>query len=174
VAEWLKKKAAPRPTTLVGQWLLAAILVQRDRRDQLAKSLNRGQPGWNYDESAMVESACEIASRMLFPSGADAEEIRAFVTRLRSLVLARNPGGTTAGQAETEAVIRAALGHPDIVLSCFRKSGVLHAQFAVIAASCSKLGLADAAVMQMITDGERTAFQRGWHPPLANFGADAN
>jgi hypothetical protein len=165
------KKGPPRPKTLVGQWLLAAILDQRDLRDPLAKSLNRGEPGWNHDEPAVVEAACQIASRKLFPNGADAEEVGAFVARLRSLVLARKPGGTTAGQEETEAVIHAALGDPDIVLSRFRKSEVLHAQAAVIAGACSKLGLGNATITQMITDGERTAFERGWHPALANTGS---
>jgi hypothetical protein len=167
VIGWPKKKAAPRPKTLVGQWLLAGLLDQDGLRDQLAKSLNRGQPGWNYDEPAVVESACQIASRKLFPNGADAEEIGAFVARLRSLVIARKPGATTAGREETEAVIHAALGDPDILLSRFHKAEVFHAQAAVIAGARSKLGLGDATITQMIIDGERTAFERGWHPPLA-------
>lgn len=67
-------------------------------------------------------------------------------------------------------MILAALGDPDIALNRFRKSEMFHAQLAVVAGPCSKLGLQDAAVNQMIIEGERMAFERGWHPPPAHGG----
>ncbi len=38
---------------------------------------------------------------------------------------------------------------------------------AVAAAACRKLSLDEAAIDQMIVEGERIAFENGWHPPLA-------
>jgi hypothetical protein len=63
-------------------------------------------------------------------------------------------------------VIHAALADQRTDLTRFRKSAVLHARAAVIAGAASKLGLSDDAITQMIVDGERIAFERGWHPPL--------
>ncbi len=167
VIKWPTRKQAPQPKTVAGQWLLAGILVKRDLRDQLAKSLNGGERGWNDDEPAVVESTCQITSRKLFPGGADGEEVAAFVTKMRSLILARNPDANPAGQDEAEAAIHVGLGHPGIDLSRFRKSAMLHARGAVIAGACSKLGMSDEVIAQMIVDGEQLAFERGWHPPLA-------
>jgi hypothetical protein len=157
-----------QPRTLVGQWLLAGILDQRDLRDRLGKALNRGQRGWNNDEPAVVEAVCQIASRMLFPTGADGGQVAAFAIRMRELIPARDPHASPAGQEETEAVIHAALEDAGGDLSRFRKSAVFQARGAVIAAACSKLGLTDEAITQMIVDGEQIALQRGWHPPLRN------
>jgi hypothetical protein len=37
----------------------------------------------------------------------------------------------------------------------------------VAGGACLKLGLGEAAIDQMIVEGERIAFEQGWHPPLA-------
>jgi hypothetical protein len=162
-----KVKPTRQPQTVVGQWLLATTLVQRELRDQLVESLNGGQAGWNDDEPAVVEATAQIASRKLFPTGADTQQVAALVARMRELIAARNPELKPTVQEVTEAVIHRGLGNPEVDLSQFRKLDVLHAHGAVIAAACSKLALADDAVTQMIVDGEQLAFKRGWHPPLA-------
>ena len=54
------------PSTVVGKFLRAALLDQRELRRQLTTTLNNGKPGWNGDEPAVVEAACEIAVREYF------------------------------------------------------------------------------------------------------------
>lgn len=70
MSKWRKVKATPLPRTLVGQWLLAAVLEQRDLRDRLVKSLNGGQGGWNNDEPAVIAAACQLlaSSSLMAPT----------------------------------------------------------------------------------------------------------
>jgi hypothetical protein len=171
LAEIGKANATPQPKTLVGQWLLACMLDRRDLRDQLGKSLNGGQGGWNNDEPAVIEAVSQIASRKLFPDGDDVAEVSAFVTRMRELVRAHTPDAKLPGHEETEAVIRAALGDRNIVLSRFRNQDPFEARIAVISGARSKLALADETITQMIADGEDFASDRGWHPPVGGSGA---
>ena len=168
VIKWPTRKQAAQPKTVAGQWLLAGILVKRDLRDQLAKSLNGGEsaagtttsPRWSRQPARSLPASSS-------PEAPTARKLAAFVTKMRSLILARNPDANPAGQDEAEAAIHVGLGHPGIDLSRFRKSAMLHARGAVIAGVCSKLGMSDEVIAQMIVDGEQLAFERGWHPPLA-------
>jgi hypothetical protein len=147
----------------VGQWLRAALLNQRQLGDQLRHTLNGGKAGWNYDEPGVVEAVCAVAARKLFPAGVDAQAIAAFASDVRSRVHNTTPPG----QLETEAVVRFVLGDPDVVMSHVPNSELFHAQVVVAAGACLKLGLDEAAIDQMIVEGERIALEQGWHPPLA-------
>jgi len=53
------------------------------------------------------------------------------------------------GQAETEALIRAALGGQDVAISHIKLQEIFQAQMAVAAAACRKLSLDEAAIDQM-------------------------
>jgi hypothetical protein len=161
---WPKRAAGPRPRTCVGLWLRAALLDQRELRDQLRATLNGGKAGWNYDEPAVVEAVCLVALRRLFPAGLDAHAISAFVSDLRSRIHSTPPPG----QLETEALIRAALGDPDVIIRHIPYAEVFQAHTAVIGAACVRFGLNEAAIDQMINEGERIAFAHGWQPPLAS------
>lgn len=160
---WPRRASTTRPQTWVGQWLRAALLNQQELRDQLRRTLNGGKAGWNYDEPAVVEAVCAVAARKLFPAGLDAQAITAFVSDIRSRVHSTTPPG----QLETEAVVRLVLGDPDVVISHIPNSELFHAQGMAAVGACLKLGLDEAAIDQMIVEGERIAFEQGWHPPLA-------
>lgn len=61
-----KQTLVSGPSTAVGVWLRASLLDQRELRRKLTTTLNNGKPGWNDDEPAVVEAACEIAVREFF------------------------------------------------------------------------------------------------------------
>jgi hypothetical protein len=73
----------------------------------------------------------------VFPAGPDAEAITAFDSSIRSRIHRTTPPG----QHETEALIRAALGDPDVVIRNIPSLEVFQPQAAVAAAACVKLGL---------------------------------
>jgi hypothetical protein len=54
------------PRTCVGRWLCAGLRGESKDYNRLAHTLNRGQKGWNDDEPAVVEAACEMAVRRFF------------------------------------------------------------------------------------------------------------
>jgi hypothetical protein len=51
------------------------MLGQRELRDQLVSTLNGGSRGWNDDEPAVVEAACELTARRYFGDAPDDEKI---------------------------------------------------------------------------------------------------
>lgn len=160
---WPRPAAASRPQTYVGQWLRAALLNQPQLRGPAPPHAERWKGGWNYDEPAVVEAVSAIPARKLFPAGLDTQAISAFVSDIRSRVHSTTPPG----QPEIEAVIRVVLGDPDVVVSHIPHLEIFQAQVLVAAAACRRLGLDEAAIDQMIAEGERIAFVQGWHPPLA-------
>lgn len=160
---WPRRTAAPRPQTYVGLWLRAGVLDQRELREQLRLTLNGGKAGWNYDEPAVVEMVFRIAARKLFPTDPDAQAITELVADMRSQIHSVAPPG----QRETEALILAAFDDQKVNLTHIPASEVLQAHGAVVIMAKLRLGLDEAAIDQMIVEGERTAFEHGWHPPLA-------
>lgn len=85
----------------------------------------------------VVEAVCVLAAHRVFPAGPDAEAITAFDSSIRSRIHRTTPPG----QHETEALIRAALGDPDVVIRNIPSLEVFQPQAAVAAAACVKLGL---------------------------------
>jgi hypothetical protein len=63
------------PRTFVGRWLRASMLGQRELRDQLVKTLNGGNRGWNDDEPAVLKAACALIARRYFGDTPDDDEI---------------------------------------------------------------------------------------------------
>jgi hypothetical protein len=147
----------------MGRWLRANLLDQRELRDQLNSTLNGGKEGWNDDEPAVVEVACQLAVRRFFPADYDVRDVTAFVSELR---LATGYDASLQ-QLKIEAVIRSALGETDVVTYDITPGQKYHMRIAVIAMVTQKLGFDEAGVDEMITEAERIAFERGWHPPLA-------
>jgi len=163
---WPRRAAVAGPQTCVGQWLCAALLRQLELRDRLRRTLNGGKEGWNYDEPAVVEAASELAIIRFFGTDYDAYDISGAVSWMRDVELARNK--TPHGQMEMEAVIRSALGEGDVDLSGIIPPVLFEIRAQVVAYVVLKLGLPEADVVRMIVQAEQMAFDRDWHPPLAN------
>ena len=151
------------PRTYVGQWLRAVLLRQRELRDRLRIKLNGGrQTGWNDDEPAVVEAACESAVARFFGANYDVHDITAFAALLREAA-GNDPAHD---QLKTEAVIRLALGEPDVDTRGITPGQMFSIRGNVLAGVVGKLGLGEVDVDLLITDAEKVAVERGWNPPL--------
>lgn len=159
------KQEAPRmgPSTVVGGWLRATLLDQRELARRLNTALNNGKPGWNDDEPAVAEAMCELAVREYFGGDYDVRAITSFVSGMRSRIHSVAPPG----QLETEAVIRSALGEADVVTDDIKPLQKYVIRNSVLIQARLLLGWDEATVDQRIAEGERVAFERGWNPPLA-------
>jgi hypothetical protein len=151
------------PSTVVGRWLRAMLLDQRELRRQLTPALNNGKPGWNDDEPAVVEAACEIAVREYFGGDYDVRAITSFVSQMRSKIHSVEPPE----QLAAEALIRSALGEPDVVTDDIKSGQKYQMRISVLGQAKLLLGWDEATVDQRIVEAERVAFERGWHPPPA-------
>ena len=109
-----------------------------------------------------MEAACEIAVRRYFRRDADVREITAFVSEFRARIHSTKPPG----QLEAEALVRMALGDPDVVVDDISFTDTFNTQAGVTLLVILKLGLDSPEVRQLVIDGERLAFRRGWNPPL--------
>jgi hypothetical protein len=154
---------APGPSTVVGAWLRATLLDQRELARRLNSALNNGKPGWNDDEPAVVEAMCELAVREYFGGDYDVRAITLFVSGMRSRIHSVAPPG----QLETEALIRSALGETDVVTDDIKPLQRYVIRGSVLGLARILLGWDEATVDQRIVEGERVAFARGWNPPLA-------
>lgn len=153
------------PRTCVGRWLRAVLMRDPELREQLRSTLNGGkETGWNDDEPAVIEAACELAARRFFPEGYGVRAITTFVSELR-VATGNNP---PLDQLKAQAVIRSALGEADVIIGDITPAQRFNMRIAVTVLVTGKLGLEEAAIDQLIVDSERIAFERGWHPPLAN------
>lgn len=149
------------PGTLMGQVLRATLRRDFGAADDLSGRLNGGRPGWNDDEPAVVEAACELAALRYFRADCDVREITAFVSDMLARVTESKLG---AGPLEVEAVIRGALGEKDVSLEGIRRS-VLHGiRITVTMDIVYRLSLAGPEIDRLVTDAERMAFARGWDP----------
>ena len=136
------------PSTVVGGWLRALLLDQRELTGQLTTTLNYGKPGWNDDEPAVVEALCEIAVREYFGADYDVRAITSFVSRMRSRVHSVEPPG----QLAAEAVIRFSLGETDVVAGDVKRLEKLGIRIAVLAMARLLLGWDEATVDQRIVE----------------------
>jgi hypothetical protein len=165
----LRFGASARPEgkirTVAGLWLRALLAWDTEARRALAGRLNGGQQGWNYDEPAVMEAACELAVRRFFGSGYDVREITAAVSWMRSANQDR--GRTSHGQLEMEAVIRSALGEPDVDISGIIPPVLMEIRIAALGYAILKLGLSQPDIAKLIVEAENVAFKQGWNPPLS-------
>lgn len=150
---------------MIGQWLRASVVEDLEARRKLSRKLNGGADGWNDDEPAVIEAACELAVRQFFGSRYEVRVITDFVTEICGRV---QESQTPIKQLETEAVIRSALGERDVDISDLRRMSLLNMRTIVFVRICIKLDLDERGVDLLIAEAERVAFKRGWDPPLAN------
>lgn len=151
------------PRTVVGRWLLANLLHQQELQQKLSPMLNGGKAGWNNDEPAVVEVACQLTVGQYFRRDVDIREITAFAAEMRSKIYSVKPPG----QLETEALIRLALGDPDVVIDNIVPLDIFTIQGTVTGQAVNKLGLTETDIRELVMKSERLAFERGWNPPLA-------
>ncbi len=67
----------------------------------------------------------------------------------------------------SEAIILDALGDQNIDFTNVSVPEIPQAQCTVAAMAVRNLGLDVVDIDEMIVEGERVAFEAGWHPPLA-------
>jgi hypothetical protein len=160
----MTNKSSNMPRTVVGQWLLVALLgVDDELRDRLHRRLNGGQPGWkSFDEASVVEAAGELAAHRLLPSGADRSRITAMAADMRSKMHATDMLGPTV----MVEVMRAALGHQDVDFKNMSNNSIFTAYGGIVGYAYFKLGMDEAGLAQLIADAETISFDRGWKPPL--------
>ena len=159
-----RQQSPPKPRTLMGQWLRASVVEDIETRRRLSRKLNGGADGWNDDEPAVVEAACELAVRQFFGSSYDVRAITKFVSEVRGRVQGTQ---TPINQLETEAVIRSGLGERDVDISDLKRLSLLNIRTIVFVQICINLALDEQAADQLIAEAEHVAFERGWNPPLA-------
>src|SRR5260370_5574589 len=157
-----RSKAPMGPRTYVGQWLLATMLNQSSERQRLSRMLNGGKSGWNYDEPAVVEVAFQMAVNRFFPKSVDVREVTALVADMRSRIHSTEPPD----QLEAEALIRAALGDQDVVISDIQPMGVFNIHVAITAEATRRFELGKDDIERLVLESERIPFERGWNPPL--------
>jgi len=149
------------PVTKVGRWLRAAMLGQRELRDQLAKTMTGRAQRWTYGDPAVVQTASELLARGYFgPLPRDDE-----IEWLAGIVCQATAGDRNIDQRTAQAVIRSALGPADL-------AGITSDhRFLVLSIMVGLLGpwleLDQTTVDTLIGEAERMAFKRGAHPSLA-------
>jgi hypothetical protein len=158
------QSAAPGgPRTYIGLWLRAGWRGDNEEHKRLLKHLNRGEKGWNEDEPAVIEAACQLAVRRLFAEYPHVS-IEEFVRDMRE----RNHKQKTAhGREDMEAVVRAALDDSVSVPPHIRRGELLEIQGAVAFNIISILKFDDQALEHFIVEAEALAMERGYQPPLA-------
>jgi hypothetical protein len=159
---WSESRARPR--TNVGLWLQAILMRDHERRDALRTTLNRGRPGWNDDEPAVVGAVFEIVMRRLFGSENEVGSVTDFVDKVRTLL----EGAPHVDRLKAEALIREATGEAGLNVNGINAAERYLSQGILAASGVFVMGIVDeAAVNEIIAEGERVAFERGWAPPLA-------
>jgi hypothetical protein len=124
--------------------------------------VNGGRDGWNDDEPAVVEAVFEQAMRSFFGTEYSIGDISAFVEDTREAAASE----VAVDQLAAEALIRYALDETDITVIDITRGQRYVLRGVFTAAAVGRLGIDEAAVNQLITEGERLAFERGWRPPL--------
>jgi hypothetical protein len=163
-------EASGGPRTTVGLWLRAGWRGDDDDSQRLVRQLNRGEKGWNDDEPAVVEAACQLAVRRFFGVVRDRNtgklvSVQEFVRDMRERLGKQR---TPPGQQDMEVVVRAALDDGIDVPPYIRRSELLRIRgdiaFNII---ITVLKLDAQALDQFIAEAEELAMARGYRPPLA-------
>jgi hypothetical protein len=140
----------------------AALLRQRDRRNELQGTLNDGKPGWNDDEPAVVELVCQMAVRRFFADGRGMQDIATVVDAVQQA----SEDDMAVDRLEVEALIRKALGEDEIGTKSIGNGKKFILRIWITGAVVFLLNLDEATVDETITDSELLAFEQGWKPPL--------
>ena len=104
---WSQQRAKPR--TYVGQFLRAMILRDKELQEEMRRNLNGGNPGWNSDEPAVVELACQRFLRLLFAKEDAAHSIAEFLYLVELSAAANTP----IDRPKVEMLIREMIGEPN-------------------------------------------------------------
>jgi hypothetical protein len=161
-----KRSEPATPRTVMGLWLRAFLLRDAQRRRELGAKLNGGKLGFNRDEAAVVQAACQLAVRRLWGSGYDVRDITAAVAVMREASLA-NDHTPPYGQLEMEAVIRSALGEADVDMTGIPRPLAYEIQGVALGYGARMLGLSEPEVVRLICEAEQIAFDHDSKPPLA-------
>jgi hypothetical protein len=140
------------------------LLRQYELRDQLRPTLNNGRRGWNDDEPAVVQAAGEITLRQYFGADPDVRAVAKFVAELQEA--AKN--GVQFSRLKTEAVIRSTLGEADVDTTGITSGERFQMYLLSIPMTRRGVKFTEKEADQLIVEAERIAFDRGWHPPLAD------
>jgi hypothetical protein len=159
-----RSQPSVQPSTVIGLFLRATVLGQADERRRLTPQLNGGQRGWNYDEAAVAQAACELAASKYFGTDYDLGKVSEAISFLREVNIAK--GTATPPQKEMEAVVRSALGDTNISLSDITPPVAFITHGALATYVVQKLGWSEPQVVGLIRRAEKVAFDRGWNPPL--------
>jgi hypothetical protein len=155
---------SPRPRTVLGRWMCAALLGRRESRDEFAAQINPGKSGWTGDESAVAAAACELALFRYFPPGYDLREVAEFASLVRAAYPQEN-----LDLMQIEAVIRAALGEADVDVRGIPATTASKVHFMCVLGVMVRLKLDEPDLNRLVIEAEEIAFERGWHPPVTHF-----
>lgn len=149
------------PRTYIGLWLRALLRGDSGSYRRLAQYLNRGVKGWNDDEPAVVEAACQLAVRQFFGAYHHVP-IRDFVADMRDRISKQK---IPPAQEDMEAVIRAAFD--DSAFSGnIRRGELLNIRTAVIGNVKDILCFGADDIDRLVRQAETIAMARGYNPPL--------
>lgn len=151
------------PNTNVGLWFRALLRGDSQVYRRLGPTLNRGEKGWNDDEPAVVEAACELATRQFFSTHTHVS-IADFVADTRRRIGAVQSPPL---REDMEAIIRAALDSSAGVPNNIKRIELLNIRATVTANIVDILKLETTAIDQLITSAESAAESRGFSPPRA-------
>ena len=149
------------PRTYAGLWLRALLRGDGESYRNLAPKLNRGVKGWNDDEPAVVEAACQIAVRRFFGAYQHAP-IDDFVADMRNRIAKVR---IAPSQVDMEAVIRAAIDESASSLE-IRRGELLNIRSAITGNISDILKLDALGIDNLIREAEDMAIARGYNPPL--------
>ncbi len=160
--------AEVRPRTTIGFFLRANALDDQKTRDRFSSQLNGGQKGWNQDQPAVVQAACELPMTRLFERASHTSDVDHYVAELYSRwdVLPEPDRQGPVSQAVAVEVVRTALGESGDLTS-LNPLDLMVIRTVSVAVACASMGMSATQVEQLIAAAERIAFRRGWSPPLA-------
>jgi hypothetical protein len=153
----------PRPQrTIVGQWLRALLLGQFKLRDRIIRRVDASV--WDRDAVAVLEAVFEIAVLRYFRPQPYEHQLDQFLTELHDTY----PYERAPRRADIGALIRATLGESDVAVAHINGETRYTADALVVGLIVRKLSMTQAAIDDLILEGERTASERGWKPALAD------
>jgi hypothetical protein len=142
------------------------MLDQRELRDNLVSTLNKGEPiGWNDDEPAVVVACCELAIRQCWPDGPTQTDVEALCALCDAAFT--QSGVKPVSPGSIDAVIRATLRGNDARARGVSSGDSYRISTLLAGLLADQADLSETEVDELIKKAERAAFDRRWHPPLA-------
>jgi hypothetical protein len=159
--------AGPAPRTLIGLYLRARML---GRRDDVDASLAEVERTGSVDLESMIDAMFHVAVFRMFRPDDHVRVIRRFVAQVRDRY-----GKDRIPILAAEALVRSQLGEPDVYVEDLDMEVTITISVLMITHIAATLGLSEADVNQLVTNAERLAEQRGYHPtPVASGVSDSS